>query len=122
MATQAIQIIGLQDFVEPVNLPTIYRGLTWGPYQISLANSDGTPIDLTGATITCGNQLFTFFINPINLTGGVFQILQTGATTATYPIGKYPYDMTAPPIQSKPIFGGFVSVKQAQSMQQPSSL
>jgi hypothetical protein len=122
MAIQSIQISGFQDFVQPVDLPTIYRGLPFGPLQISLADSSGNPIDITGAVIRCGNQFINFLVTIISLTGGSFTISQSENTTASYPLGRYPYDLTAFPIQQKPLFGGFVSVKQPQSIQQSSVL
>ena len=77
------------------------QGSTLGPFIVTLTDSNGTPIDLTGATITgqvrknaldTGSPVATFDIVYINRVAGQFSFGMAKATTVAIPAGEYQQD------------------------------
>ena len=74
------------------------QGSTLGPFIVTLTDSNGAPIDLTGATIAgqvrknatdTGNPIATFDIVYINRVAGQFSFGIAKAVTALIPAGEY---------------------------------
>lgn len=74
------------------------QGSTLGPFIVTLTNPNGTPVDLTGATISgqvrknatdTGSPIATFDIVYINRVAGQFSFGMTKAVTALIPAGEY---------------------------------
>lgn len=108
-------------FDEPyqLDLPTIWRGLPWGPTTITISDSNGTPIDLTNYTISAKTPLFN--LNPTIITpaAGLISLMILAADTATLPIGNQPFDVTGVTVSggfTKPFFAGNIPVKQPVSL------
>ena len=77
------------------------QGSTLGPFIVTLTNPNGTPFDLTGATISgqvrknatdTGNPIATFDIVYINRVAGQFSFGMTKSVTALIPAGEYQKD------------------------------
>lgn len=77
------------------------QGSTLGPFIVTLTNPNGTPVDLTGATIEgqvrknatdAGTPVATFDIVYINRLAGQFSFGMSKATTVSIPAGEYQQD------------------------------
>lgn len=107
----------------------IKQGADFGPHVVTLTNPDGTPVNLTGATISAqirqpanrgGALIATITCEMVDAVAGKFRFFIPGATTATMPtsngantaFGRFPWDMrmidaTARPL---PLFYGTANV------------
>lgn len=108
----------MPSFDEPyqLDLPTIWRGLPWGPTTITISDTNGVPVDLTGYTISAKTPLFDLL--PV-ITTPASGLVTLGpilpATTSTIPIGNQVYDVTGiigTGGFTKPFFAGNIPVKQ----------
>lgn len=104
------------NFDEPyqLDLPTIWRGLPWGPTIITISDTAGVPIDLTTYTISANTPLFS--LNPAIINPPIGQIALSidSSVTATLPIGDQTYDVTGVTASggfTKPFFAGHIPVK-----------
>ncbi len=106
------------SFDEPyqLDLPVIWRGLPWGPVTVTISDTNGDPVNLTGFTVSAATPLFS--LNPV-ITTPAAGLVTLGplipATTSTLPIGDQNYDLTG--IKgaggfTKPFFAGKIPVKQ----------
>lgn len=77
------------------------QGSTLGPFIVTLTNPNGTPVDLTGATIEgqvrknatdSGTPVATFDIVYINRAAGQFSFGMSKAVTVLIPAGEYQQD------------------------------
>jgi len=77
------------------------QGSTLGPFIVTLTNPNGTPVDLTGATISgqvrknatdTGTPIATFDIVYINRAAGQFSFGMAKSITTLIPAGEYQKD------------------------------
>lgn len=77
------------------------QGSTLGPFIVTLTNPNGTPVDLTGATISgqvrknatdTGSPIATFDIVYINRVAGQFSFGMAKSATTLIPAGEYQKD------------------------------
>ena len=98
-------------------------GTTWGSYQLTIKNKDGTPVNLTGytfsarikRTISSADIVASITVDPIDLPNGIVALLIPATTTSTIqPSGSSPYvwdmEMTDPLGFVEPLFFGEVEV------------
>lgn len=109
-------------FDEPyqLDLPTIWRGLPWGPTTITISDTNGVPIDLTGYTIGAKTSSGVDLLPVITTPGAGLVTLGPliPAITSTVPMGNQVYDVTGiigTGGFTKPFFAGKIPVKQPVS-------
>lgn len=76
----------------------VRQGATFGPHQVTLTNPDGTPVDLTGATVRGqlrrkaldAATLVALTVTVTDAPGGVFELGLTAAQTAALTAGEDP--------------------------------
>lgn len=74
---------------------TIYRGIDLQPVVITVTDSNGNPVNLTGWQVQSGARTFFGFASITNPLAGQITIQANRQLTKTYPVGQTPYDVIA---------------------------
>lgn len=126
--TAASQAPVLGDIGAEVAL-LVRQGADFGPHEVTLTNPDGSPVNLTGATLSAqmrrrglsaGAPLLTFGITVLDAANGLFEFGLTAAQTGALVPGEtlaaaesratWALDLLDTLGRSTPIFHGSVSI------------